>query len=170
MSLIRKRNLKIWTVPVLLALVLAAAALFTRTTRATPSSGVSAEPITSGRLTEPVGAKFKEVHAGFGDGTGVSNVVMAKFTVEPGGEFGWHQHDGPVWVVIASGALTFYDADDASCAGEVLGAGSAVLDPGDGTHTARNEGDEPVVLYGTFMLPEGGEPRLDVSAPSACDF
>jgi hypothetical protein len=44
------------------------------------------------------------------------------------------------------------------------------MDPGNHTHIARNEGSENVVVYVTFMLPEGGATRIDVPAPGSCPF
>ncbi len=37
-------------------------------------------------------------------------------------------------------------------------------------HSHRNEGAEDVVVYATFMLPEGGAPRIDVENPGVCPF
>jgi quercetin dioxygenase-like cupin family protein len=94
---------------------------------------------------------------------------MSKVTFTPGGDTGWHQHSGPVWVVVASGSLTFYENDDLSCTGVVYPPGSAFMDPGNHTHTARNEGSENLVInlviYVVFMTPEGGATRIDVPAP-----
>jgi quercetin dioxygenase-like cupin family protein len=158
---------KLFAIALILVLV-ASMAVWVGTSKATPASGITIEPITSGSLPEPVGAKFKTqsgvVH------TDVTKITMNKQTLTPGGTTGWHQHGGPIWVVIASGTLTLYDGDDASCTGLVYPAGSAFMDPGDHTHLARNEGSENVVVYVTFMLPEGGAPRIDVPAPGSCPF
>lgn len=138
-----------------------------RTVLATPSSGLTSSPIAKGSLPEPIRAKFKDNTGGFGDGTDVSSIVMVKFVVEPGGSFGWHQHGGPVWAVIASGTLTLYDED---CQPEVYSAGRSLFESGNHTHNAFNEGSEPVEIYATFMLPEGGESRIDVPDPGSCSF
>jgi quercetin dioxygenase-like cupin family protein len=135
--------------------------------RATPGSGVTAEQITSGDLSSPVQASFKD---GSKVKTDVSRIVMTKYTVTPGGYFGWHQHSGPVWVVVASGTLTYYGEDDPSCTGIAYAAGSTFMDSGNHTHNARNEGSENVVIYATFQLPEGGAVRIDVPDPGNCDF
>jgi quercetin dioxygenase-like cupin family protein len=136
--------------------------------KATPASGLTVEPIASGSLTAPIDTKFKPssgvVHID------VTKITMIKQTLTPGGTTGWHQHGGPIWVVIASGTLTLYDGNDPSCKGVVYQPGTAFMDPGDHTHIARNEGSENVVVYVTYMLPDGGVPRIDAPAPGNCPF
>ena len=152
----------------LILTILSSMVVWVGTSRATPASGVTSELITSGGLPEPIWAKFKPqsgvVH------TDVTRITMIKQTVAPGGTTGWHQHGGPIWVVVASGTLTLYDGGDPSCGGVVYPPGSAFMDPGTHTHNARNEGSENVVMYITFMLPEGGATRIDVPAPGNCPF
>lgn len=138
---------------------------------ATPGFGVTPRPVALGGLPEPVRAKFKAHHAdGFGDGTAVSDLVVVEYTIAPGGYFGWHQHGGPVWVVIKEGTLSLYDGGDPTCTAATYPAGSAFLDAGDHTHNARNEGTVPVVVYGTFMLPDGAALRIDAPNPGVCPF
>ena len=148
--------------------VLVSSLIWVGTSKATPPTGVTSEPITSGSLPEPISAKFKPqstvVH------TDVTRITMIKQTVTPGGSTGWHQHGGPIWVVVASGNLTLYDGGDPSCTGVVYPQGSAFMDPGTHTHNARNEGSENVVVFVTFMLPEGGATRIDIPAPGNCPF
>jgi quercetin dioxygenase-like cupin family protein len=131
---------------------------------ATPPKDVVGEPLAPGSLLEPIRVKFKD-HGGFGNGTAVSQISVIKYTVQPGGRFGWHTHGGPVWVVVAAGTLTLYDGDDATCTGHTQSAGSAFLDPGDHVHNAINEGAVPVVVYATFLLPAGGAARVDAPGP-----
>jgi hypothetical protein len=136
---------------------------------ATPPSGLHPEPVASGVLPEKVRAKFKAGEGGFTDGTDLKNIMLYKYTLDPGGTFGWHQHAGPVWAIITSGILSIYDGDDSTCTPHFYGAGSALLDEGTHTHLGVNETDEPVEIYATFMLPEGGEPRLDAEDPGVCN-
>lgn len=138
------------------------------TATATPGAGIASTPIAAGELPGPIQAKFKEQGGGYGIGVEVSRISMVKFALEPGGTFGWHQHGGPVWAVVASGTLTLYDGDDATCTPQVFPAGSALLDAGKHTHIGVNEGDDPVEIYATFMLPEGAEPRIDAPDPGVC--
>lgn len=154
----------------LYGVVVSAAALAPFEASATPGSGVSAEPVALGSLPEPVRAKLKGDEGGFGDGTNVAQITVIKFTIAPGGYFGWHRHGGPVWVVVAAGELTLYDSDDTTCTGHLHKPGSAFLDAGNHTHNARNEGVNPVVVYGTFLLPAGGAIRVDADDPKVCSF
>jgi len=136
---------------------------------ATPASGLTAEPVASGVLTDAIRLKFKGNGGGFADGTDVQNIRVVKYTLVPGGTFGWHQHGGPVWAVVVSGTFTIYDGDDKTCTPQVFAAGSAFLDEGDHTHIGINETNAPVEIYAIFMLPEGGLPRLDAADPKICN-
>jgi quercetin dioxygenase-like cupin family protein len=137
-------------------------------TTATPSSGFNATVIASGNLPEPVQAimnstGFKE-GTGFGSNLDVFKIVVLKVIFEPGGTSGWHQHDGPAWVVINSGNLTFYDE---SCIPQVSQAPIASFESGE-IHKAVNEGSNPVEVYATFMLPKEGEILVDAPDPGTC--
>lgn len=164
-SLLNKRNIRFLVVAGLVVFSLLA---LTMPVAATPPGGLTSEPIASGALPEVVRAKFKEGKGGFTDGTAVKNVMLVKFTLAPGGTFGWHQHGGPVWAIVKSGTLSIYKGDDPTCTPQLFGAGSVYLDPGDHTHLGVNETSEPVEIYATFMLPEGGLPRLDAEDPGLC--
>ena len=155
----------------LLACTVALVATPAHEASATPGNGVTPRMVGMGVLPEPVRAKLKaDHHEGFGDGTSVADIVVVEYTVAPGGYFGWHQHGGPVWVIVQQGTLTLYDSDDATCTGTVYTAGNAFLDAGDHTHNARNETGAPVVVYGTFMLPDGAALRVDAPNPGNCPF
>jgi quercetin dioxygenase-like cupin family protein len=155
---------------VYVAALLVSAGWVVKTATATPPSGLTATPLAAGALPEPIRLKLRDDRSGFGAGTSVSQIVMVKFTLESGGTFGWHQHGGPVWAIVAAGMLTLYDGDDLACQPHVYAAGSSLLDEGTHTHIARNEGSVPVEIYATFMLPAGGQPRIDVPTPGNCPF
>lgn len=155
---------------VVCVVVLCGSGLLPGVASATPGLGVTGEPVAFGSLPEPIRAKLKGDEGGFGNGTAVAQISVIKFTIAPGGYFGWHRHGGPVWVVVAAGELTLYDADDTTCTGHVHKPGSAFLDSGNHVHNARNEGADPVVVYGTFMLPAGGAIRIDAGNPNVCSF
>ena len=150
-------------------LLLLSLLLLTGTASATLPSGVIGVPVASGALPEMVRAKFMGDDNGFTNGTYVTKIVLVRFSVEPGGTFGWHQHGGPVWAIVKTGTLTIYSGDDPTCTPQVYEAGSAFLDPGDHTHLGINETNEPVEIYATFMLPEGGQTRLDAPDPGLCN-
>ena len=165
---------KLWNPRMLVVLALVVIVLLSSSifpvipVRATPGSGVTGELIASGTLPEEVPAKFK-TETGIVQ-TDVSKINVIRYTITPGGVFGWHQHGGPLWATVVSGNLTIYHGDDATCTGEVYPAGSVFMDSGNHTHNARNEGTENLVVYVTFMLPEGGAPRIDVPSPGNCPF
>lgn len=136
---------------------------------ATPS-GVTSETLALGGMEHAVPLKFKWENWGFGDGFAITSIRTVRFKVAPGGYFGWHRHGGPVWVAIAnppaggaSGLLTLYDRDDASCQGKVYGPGAGFLDPGSHVHNARNESASDVWVVATFLLPDGGAVREDLT-------
>jgi quercetin dioxygenase-like cupin family protein len=159
-----------WNPKLLVVVALTALVLFSTVipVRATPGSGVTGELLASGTLPEEVPSKFKTetgiVHAD------VSKINVIRHTITPGGVFGWHQHGGPLWATVVSGNLTVYHGDDPTCTGEVYPAGSVFMDSGNHTHNARNEGTENLVVVVTYMLPEGGAPRVDVPDPGICPF
>lgn len=160
---------KLMVVLVLSVILVLVGSVFPKiTVTATPGSGVTPEMIATGNLSSLIPAKFKTESGKVA--ADVSKATLIKYTIIPGGVFGWHQHGGPLWVMVVSGSLTFYDGSDPSCSGKVYPTGSAFLDPGDHTHNARNEGSENLVIYALFMLPEGGVPRVDAPNPGYCSF
>jgi quercetin dioxygenase-like cupin family protein len=69
-----------------------------------------------------------------------SRTVVARFTVQPGAQYSWHSHAGPVVVNIVEGALVYVGADD--CVEREYPAGTAFVDLGHGdVHTAFNPTD-----------------------------
>jgi quercetin dioxygenase-like cupin family protein len=90
--------------------------------------------------------------------------------IAPGGNFGWHSHPGPSIVVVKSGALTLYRADDLSCTPHVIAAGSGFVDDGGDVHIVRNEGSVDAVVYVTSLVPKGAGRRIDEPSPGTCSF
>lgn len=97
-----------------------------------------------------------------------SRTVVVKFTVQPGAQFPWHTHQGPVFVNMVSGALTYIDAD--SCGEHTYGAGEAFVDPGQGhVHSATNSGTVAAVFLATFFdAPPAPESLLIPAPPASC--
>jgi quercetin dioxygenase-like cupin family protein len=96
--------------------------------------------------------------------------IVQEVTVDVGAQTGWHSHHGPVVVVVATGTMTLYQADDPTCTGETYTAGEAFVDPGQGNvHNARNEGSVGVVLYATYIdVPPGAGPAIPGTNPGTC--
>jgi len=147
--------------------VLVSSVVWVGTSKATPGSGVTAQLLSSGNLPEPVQVKIKN---GSKFNMDVTQILIYKITIAPGGYTGWHQHGGPHMIVVASGALTYFEGDDPTCTGVVYSAGSAVMDPGFDTHFVRNDGAVDAVTYVTQLLSAGGTFRIDVPSPGNCSF
>jgi quercetin dioxygenase-like cupin family protein len=93
-----------------------------------------------------------------------SRTVVARFTVQPGAQFPWHSHRGPVVVNVVSGELTYVAADD--CVERAYPAGTAFVDPGQGhVHTAFNDTNGVTVFVATFFSAPAEGPLLDPASP-----
>ena len=104
--------------------------------------------------------------------TDLSRTVVARITVQPGAQFPWHTHAGPVIVNVAEGALVFVGADD--CLEVNYAAGEAFVDAGHGhVHTAFNRQTAPTVLYATFLQAPATGPLTiteGITAPADCQI
>lgn len=138
-----------------MALVVASSAL------ATPIIGLTPTILGAGSVSDPTQVKLKQ-GAGFAEPRDVDQVVTAKFELAPGGTFGWHRHPGPVVVVVTQGTLSVVMAE--GCMEHEYSAGEAFIESGREVHIANNEGSTPVILYATFLLPDGAAPRIDEPA------
>jgi quercetin dioxygenase-like cupin family protein len=153
----------------------AAIALFSGPVGATPPSGVSGTVWARGSFASRVDLKLK-----VGEGPeevilapNARQTVMQSIVIEPGGHTGWHSHPGPVVVLVKSGELTLYSAEDAACSGVTYSAGQAFIDRGQGhIHLGRNPSasvnTELWVTY--FDVPPGGAFRIDAADPGICSF
>jgi quercetin dioxygenase-like cupin family protein len=97
-----------------------------------------------------------------------SRTVVARFTVQPGAQFPWHTHPGPVIVNVTEGELVYVAADD--CIERGYPAGTAFVDPGHGhVHTAFNPTDHETVFVATlFEAPAEGPLLIPADAPADC--
>jgi quercetin dioxygenase-like cupin family protein len=98
-----------------------------------------------------------------------SRTAVVKFTVDPGAQFPWHTHPGPVIVNITQGELVYVGADD--CVERSYPAGTAFVDPGHGhVHTAFNPSTTtPTVFYATFFEAPPPPTSLLIAAPEPED-
>jgi quercetin dioxygenase-like cupin family protein len=106
------------------------------------------------------------------EATRTIDVVTVLFTVQPGGDSGWHTHPGPAIFTVSAGALTMYDADDESCEPQFFpaGTGSIEADTAGHSHLLRNETDSVAQTMVTFLLPVGAPLRTDLPDPGNCTF
>jgi quercetin dioxygenase-like cupin family protein len=93
-----------------------------------------------------------------------SRTVVGRFTVQPGAQFPWHSHRGPVVVNVVSGELTYVAAHD--CVERKYPAGTAFVDPGQGhVHTAFNATSDVTVFVATFFSAPAEGPLLIPAEP-----
>ena len=145
----------------LVVIVLGAAAAYSRTVLATPSSGLTNTPLARGTNTSEGTIPLQ-----FG-----TDVAMAQITVLPGGSSGWHSHPGGAIVVVKSGSLTVFRSLGSQCQTETYGAGQAFIERPGEVDDVFNEGAVPYVLYVTFpRVPVGDNARTDVPNPGTCGF
>jgi quercetin dioxygenase-like cupin family protein len=147
------------------SLGLAAAMLTASPARATPPAGVTTQILGSGTTL----GGFK-IHV---DGIKVESKDAASFTVAhltfaPGGTTGWHVHPGPVLVIVKTGAVTKYSADD--CTAQTYTAGQAFVEHGPtDENMVRNDGSVPAETIVTFITPPGAPIRDDAPPPPGCN-
>jgi quercetin dioxygenase-like cupin family protein len=148
--------------------------LFSGPAVATPPSGVSGTVWARGSFADPVDLKFK-ITQGNEEvilAPNAQQTVMQSIVIAAGGHTGWHSHPGPVVVLVKSGELTLYSADDPTCTGRTFSAGQAFIDRGQGhVHLARNIGSVDTELWVTYFdVPPGGAFRIDAADPGTCGF
>ncbi|MBF8289160.1 MAG: hypothetical protein HW391_128 [Chloroflexi bacterium] len=135
---------------------------------ATPGAGAVGTILSVGTLPAGVNIHTEDLKLKTRDDI---QVVTQTITIAPGGHTGWHSHPGPVFVTIASGTMTFYDADDPTCTAGTYATGATFVDRGGGhVHIARNEGSVAMVLYATYLVPVGAPIRTDAPNPGTCPF
>ena len=99
-----------------------------------------------------------------------TDILVTNLVIAAGGHSGWHSHPGPVLVVVKTGTMTLYGADDPTCTGTPHPAGTVFIEEGGMVHIARNEGTVEATMVATSFLPAGGPGRIDAAAPGNCAF
>jgi quercetin dioxygenase-like cupin family protein len=144
--------------------------LIVQTAFATPAIGVDSTSLAVGRFDGLEATSQTDSHKVELRATGPTDVHILQNKIAPGGTFGWHSHPGPSIVVVQSGVLTLYRAEDSECRPQVVAAGSGFVDQGGDIHVVRNEGDVEAVLYVTSIIPQGAARRIDALDPGICGF
>ena len=166
----RKKKAMLILGTVLLMLAAASAVNVIPSAAVDPPPPIVAEPLTARAVfPDEIDMKFK---LKMDHGTMVVNVddpsrtVDVKYTVQPGAQFPWHSHYGPVIVNIISGSLTYVPAG--TCEERTYSAGESFVDAGHGhVHSAYNPGSQPTVFIATFFeAPPTG--ALLIPADPAC--
>ena len=114
---------------------------------------IDEDTLVRGGVTDNVTASLRIAYEGADelviDMPDLSHVAVARITVQPGTQFPWHTHPGPVLVTVTQGELVYVMAD--GCMQHTYAAGSAFVDPGRGNvHTAFNPTDVETVIIATF--------------------
>ena len=98
------------------------------------------------------------------------DVAVQSIIFQPGQHSGWHSHPGPVFIVVKTGEMTFYESDDPTCTPVRRKAGEGFLDVGDHAHIARNESGMAAENIVTYLAPPGAKLRIEEPAPGTCPF
>ncbi len=170
----RTRRARAGGAGLILALMVAAMTVLPSLAQEQPPP-IRMEPVAAGAaFTDGVDIQIKNKLDG--SGTTVlnmrhpSNTVVARFIIQPGAQFPWHTHPGPVIVNVTQGELVYVQASD--CVERRYSAGAAFVDPGRGNvHTAFNPDDGETIIVATFfeVVPGGPLSITDVT-PGDCDI
>lgn len=91
---------------------------------------------------------------------GPATVTVRTLTIAPGEVGAWHFHPGYAFNVVKSGVLTVENG----CGGgdDSLTAGQSFEEVEGDVHRAKNLGTEPVVVYNTFVVPQGEPTTINI--------
>ncbi|GAA2071915.1 cupin domain-containing protein [Microbacterium hatanonis] len=117
-----------------------------------PSPSVSDAPVRAVDIAEGEQADPVEVLVD-GGAAGVG-VTFREITIEPGASTGEHCHYGQLIAVVESGTLTHY-SDTHPGGVAVYETGDSIIEGAGYPHEGRNEGTDDVVLWVTYVIPEG---------------
>jgi len=141
---------------------LTAALLWTTDTpgSATPGQGFTSTTLARGTMDVTSGILFK----------GGTDVVVARNTIDPGGQSGWHSHPGGAIIVVMQGTVTLFRVRGGQvCAPTTYQAGQTFFERPHQVVDAFNTGNGQAIVFVTFpSVPAGGSPRLDQPDPGAC--
>jgi len=98
-----------------------------------------------------------------------ADVEVTSGFANAGGNSGWHYHPGPVLVLVKTGTVTLYHADDPECRGTAYPAGTTFIE-GSTPHIVRNEGAVTSEFNGVFFVPAGQPRRIESNVPGNCPF
>ncbi len=108
---------------------------------------ISAIDLATGDQVEPVEVAVDGGAAGVG-------VTFREITIEPGAGTGEHCHYGQLIAVVQEGELTHYSETHPGGV-RVYRAGESIIEGAGYPHEGRNEGDSDVVLWVTYVIPDG---------------
>src|SRR5215467_9863164 len=131
------------------ALGLAAGVLTVSPARATPPAGVTTKILGSGTTLAGFTIHAGGINVASKDAAGCT---VAHLTLAPGGTTGWHAHPGPVLVIVTTGSVTKYSAQDSTA--HTYTAGQAFVENGPADENMiRNDGPVPAEPRVTLITP-----------------
>jgi quercetin dioxygenase-like cupin family protein len=121
------------------ALGLAAGVLAASPAHATPPAGVTTKILGSGTTLAGFTIHVDGINVASKDAAGFT---VAHLTFAPGATTGWHAHPGPVLVIVRTGTVTKYSAQDSTA--HTYTAGQAFVEHGPADENMiRNDGSVP---------------------------
>lgn len=142
------------------AVAVLAAAVSVTVALATPAVGtLTATLFARGTLTTPVRANADGVSLRTDHHT---DHVVQTITFGPNSSSGWHRHPGVVLVTVQSGTAVHYDS---TCKAETIAAGQTFWESGSHATVLRNETNQNMVVYVSYILPTGAPLRIDMPNP-----
>jgi hypothetical protein len=126
-----------------------------------PGSAPNGFFVSNNRITEiPLEALARAVNP---DG---SRLFVQHVTFAPGQSTGWHNHPGPMFVMIIGGSLTVEDALGSNCPTQTYVAGQGFVDRGFGNVHRATAGATGAEFWGTYVLPTDAHAVRDPVAGS----
>ena len=127
---------------------------------ATACSG-GGSPASSASVVPPVravdiaeGDQVEPVDVFVDGGAAGVDVTFREITIEPGAGTGEHCHYGQLIAVVQEGELTHYSETHPGGV-RVYKTGESIIEGAGYPHEGRNEGDTDVVLWVTYVIPDG---------------
>ena len=97
-------------------------------------------------------------------------MILERYTVKPGGSFGWHAHGAPVAVVVTGGTLTVFDPSVNACEPFKVGKGQSFVEPANHVHLARNDGTRPATVYALYLgVAKASGAYIQKAEPRGCN-
>jgi hypothetical protein len=96
------------------------------------------------------------------------DIAVQDITFPNGSSSGWHTHPGPVFILVKTGTVTFYQSDDPTCSPQVRSKGEGFLDLGEHPHIAVNQSGAPAETIVTYFAPPGATLKIMATEPPNC--
>jgi quercetin dioxygenase-like cupin family protein len=113
------------------------------------------------QINLPAAAEYSEDASVKHNTRSPSIFVFEDYVIAPGGNTGWHIHQGKVLVTVADGSVEWYDAN---CGKHVHATGEFFME-GDQIHYVRNVNANSARLILTFILAKGATKKTYRPAP-----